>query len=705
LDLATTSLIPGDVITCIVDVADSNGGSASDSANITVDNRAPSDPTVTISWTANGADPITTDDLTCTATSSVDPDGDAVSYTFTWTSSVGGSATGSVILAANTAVSETWICTVTTTDGTLTSNAINDSTTIVNECGLTDCDTNLDLGGGQSIDMVLIPSGSDPLGRYDISNDFYLMTTEVTQGMFTALMSYDPTTYSTTYGVGNNYPAYYVSWHMAADFANAVTQRHNSVNGTSLQECYSCSNSGSASVTCTEAVTPYQCSGYLFPTESEWEYAARKGTQYDFWTPDGGGNYSANTCNGTETIQDGVSNPLLTDYAWYCGNASSSNEVGQKLPNGFGLYDMHGNLWEWTADWWGCSYPQSSTDPYCSTQGSNSVIRGGPWNNYPDTMRASYRSTDGSSDRKNDIGFRLAHHPITQPSAPSITISNQAPTEQIDDLYCEILVDSIDPDGNSVTYTFDWTVDGLTYNGTPTTTAYSGDTIPASETIAAEVWECTVTPNDGSEDGFTSSDSVEINSECLQIGDCTISVLVVDGYGSTALASNLSSWGFSYTIEQGSNITSNYDISSYDVIAFMYNSTLSDQQYILTENVAGNIGIVIHRADNLVSDLDMGSHGFYQEGTFSISDNTHYITNVFSLGALNLNFTYKSELHNSFNNIRILGSVNGPSLVTHLYNRTVVTPYYGHSSGGIGNANSKLLTWRAYMWAAGEGTQ
>ena len=282
-----------------------------------------------------------------------------------------------------------------------------------------DCDDNdatnvdvcLDLGGGQSMDLVLIPSGSDPQGRYTISSDFYLMTTEVTQGMFTALMSYDLTTYWTTYGVGNNYPSYYVNWHMAADFANKVTQRHNSVNGTSLQECYSCSSSGSTSVTCTEAVNPYQCSGYVFPTEAEWEYGARSGTQYDFWTPDGGGNYNTSSCSSSVYINDGVSNPLLSEYGWFCGNASSSKEVGQKLPNGFGLYDMHGNLYEWTADWSGCSYPQSSTDPYCGTQGSYRVIRGGYWSYTPNYMGASVRYDDVPTGRNSHFGFRLGLHP------------------------------------------------------------------------------------------------------------------------------------------------------------------------------------------------------------------------------------------------------------------------------------------------------
>ena len=70
----------------------------------------------------------------------------------------------------------------------------------------------------------------------------------------------------------------------------------------------------------------------------------------------------------------------------------------------------------------------------------------------------------------------------------------------MDDLYCEILVKSVDPDNNSVTYTFDWTVDGSIYNGIPTTIAYSGDTFHALETNAGEFWACTVTPNDGTED-------------------------------------------------------------------------------------------------------------------------------------------------------------------------------------------------------------
>ena len=254
------------------------------------------------------------------------------------------------------------------------------------------------------------------------------MTTEVTQGMFYEVMGYQAYDgYSASAGSGDDYPAYYLNWHMFAAFANAVTNQHNAENGTALSECYSCSGSG-ISVTCSEAINPYQCTGYRLPTEGEWEYGARSGTTSDFWTGNGsslGGTYSVNSCSPSVTIQDGVSNPLLSDYAWFCGNAGGlSQEVAQKLPNDFGLYDMQGNLREWTTNWYGCSYPTSSTDPYCSASSTTRAVRGGYWNHNPVNLLVSDRGQRTPTIRQNDSGGRLVRTVISLSYAADVDYSS-----------------------------------------------------------------------------------------------------------------------------------------------------------------------------------------------------------------------------------------------------------------------------------------
>lgn len=124
--------------------------------------------------------------------------------------------------------------------------------------------------------------------------------------------------------------------------------------------------------------------GGRLPAEAEWEYAARAGS--------------------TE-IQYGA----IDEVAWYVDNsAGRTRDVAQKRPNGFGLYDMLGNVWEWVNDWYDESYYQKSPshDPFGPSSGENRVVRGGAWNLNPSGVRVSVRLHYGPGYGFNDLGFR-----------------------------------------------------------------------------------------------------------------------------------------------------------------------------------------------------------------------------------------------------------------------------------------------------------
>ena len=130
---------------------------------------------------------------------------------------------------------------------------------------------------------------------------------------------------------------------------------------------------------------------YRLATEAEWEYACRAGT--------------------TTTWYSGDDEAGLKDIAWYNANAEGkTHPVGQKSPNAWGLYDMHGNVWEWCQDWWADGYYATSPldDPPGASGGSDRVDRGGSWNGHAGRCRAAYRYGCEPSYRYDDLGFRLA---------------------------------------------------------------------------------------------------------------------------------------------------------------------------------------------------------------------------------------------------------------------------------------------------------
>ena len=133
---------------------------------------------------------------------------------------------------------------------------------------------------------------------------------------------------------------------------------------------------------------------YRLPSEAEWEYAARAGTQTEF--------------------SFGGDAAMLGEYAWFNGNsAGKTHEVGTLKANPWGLHDMHGNVWEWVQDCWHPNYENAPDDgrAWEAEDGRSCgqrVIRGGSWANDPRGLRSSNRLRFLADDRASNLGFRLA---------------------------------------------------------------------------------------------------------------------------------------------------------------------------------------------------------------------------------------------------------------------------------------------------------
>ena len=200
-----------------------------------------------------------------------------------------------------------------------------------------------------------------PLTRVRISKGFWMGKYEVTQDQWQAVMGNNPSGFS---GCGRC-PVEQVSWEDVQEFIGRLNGR-----------------SGGGR--------------YRLPTEAEWEYAARAGTTTDTYAGD-----------VTEPIGN---DPVVNGIAWYGENSGyRTHPAGQKAPNGFGLYDMLGNVWEWVGDWTG-DYPGGAvTDPAGPGSGSGRVYRGGGWYVFAGYCRSANRgrNSPGDRDRDHSLGFRL----------------------------------------------------------------------------------------------------------------------------------------------------------------------------------------------------------------------------------------------------------------------------------------------------------
>ncbi len=247
------------------------------------------------------------------------------------------------------------------------------------------------------LDLAFIPSGSffmgdrntpgpgndKPFHPVTISRSFLMGRTEVTQAQWKTIMGANPSYYE-----GDDKPIENVSWDKASDFCNRLSVLEG------LDSCYSFIGAN--------FVCNFAANGYRLPTEAEWEYACRAGTETDFYTGNMSGAFSF-LCDATQP------DSTLDKAGWYCSNAGNGpNKVGLKAPNAFGLYDMHGNVSEWCWDEYDFAYYSNSPalDPRGGS-GMTHVWRGGSWNHMGYQCRSSSRNPTKELNGYFSRGFRV----------------------------------------------------------------------------------------------------------------------------------------------------------------------------------------------------------------------------------------------------------------------------------------------------------
>lgn len=193
--------------------------------------------------------------------------------------------------------------------------------------------------------------------------------------------------------------------------------------------------------------------------------------------------------------------------------------------------------------------------------------------------------------------------------------------------------------------------------------------------------------------GFTTANSQTI---------ADYNLLIVSGTFSNEAKTLYESMGHSATIVSTTSLTTGFNYAPYDVIIFMYDSAVpSGMSEIQTLNNNNQLGIIVMRGMSIVSPVDLGTASNWSDADFIIDNNTHYITQAFSTGILDLGFTYKSALSNINPGNTVLGSAGGyGSLVVNNTYRKVLCPYYGHTAGMPWSTDAELLMDRIIAWAA-----
>ncbi len=202
----------------------------------------------------------------------------------------------------------------------------------------------------------------EPQTHVILTRGYWMGRYEVTQGEYEDVVGFNPSLFKGD----RQRPVEDVTWFNAVDFCTRLTAKEREAGN--LPEGFE----------------------YRLPTEAEWEYAARAGTTNRF------------------SYGDDPDYRLLGNYAWYTGNSGlRTHPVGQKLPNPWGIYDLHGNVFEWGLDWFGQLPGGTVIDPQGPESGTDRIIRGGYWDSVPAFCRSAMRVHFIPTVRISYLGFRV----------------------------------------------------------------------------------------------------------------------------------------------------------------------------------------------------------------------------------------------------------------------------------------------------------